>query len=254
MKRRNAVFCIAFAVFVVCLTQMAAVLYAGTPRMSSGSSISFSPFLDVVVWGTPMVAAAIVMACYRPKEPLKDLVSESLRYPVAYVVTQTILAGVVLMLGMCQILNETSRIHLPLYGYAAILCAAYVAAGFLWGRWFGGKVRIGLLCFGVLLVTMSILAGIRLAEISREIAERMERDPLNWPKALPVYTGWVMSCGEGQWLAFLNLPGCVVLGNYEYAFYDQVHSISRDTMTWLVTLVPATLFTGAWLVGRKTQK
>lgn len=255
MEKGKKIFWTAFAVFTVCMTQVAAVLYAGTPEMFDGGFLSFSPWLDTAVWGAPMVIAGIVMICCEPRKHLNIQLPQALEYPAAYVFTQVILTGVVLVMGLCRILDEFSPIHLPIYGYAILLCGAYLAAGFLWGRRCGGSVPSALICFGVLVAVMSLLAGTRLAEIGEEIAY--------WTSQYPAgtiffrYTDGVMDTWQGQGLALLNLPACVLMGNYAYAHSDipgMGHEIPREVMTWLVTLVPVTLFTGAWLVGRKTKK
>ena len=255
MKGMKRVFWIAFAVFVVCMTQVAAVLYAGTPQMADEGFLHFSPELDVAVYGVPMVVAGIVALCCDPRENIKIQVPQAWRYPVSYAATQVILTGAVLVMGLCRILDEFSPIHLPIYGYAIFLCGAYLAAGFLWGRRFGGSIPVALISFGVLVGVMSLLAGTRLAEIGEEIAY--------WTPQYPAgtiffrYTDGVMDTWQGQGLALLNLPACILMSNYAYAHSDipgMGHEIPREVMTWLVTLVPVTLFTGAWLVGRKMKK
>lgn len=255
MKGMKRVFWIAFAVFAVCMTQVAAVLYAETPEMFDGGFLSFSPWLDVAVWGTPMVIAGIVMLCCNPRKHLSNRIPQTLGYPAAYVFTQLILTALVLVMGLCRILDKFSPIHLPIYGYAIFLCGAYLAAGFLWGRRCGGSIPGALVCFGALLAVMGMLAGTRLAEIAEDIAYWTPKHP---PGSIFFrYTDGVMDTWQGQGLALLNLPGCVLMGNYAYAHSDipgMGHEIPREVMTWLVTLVPVTLFTGAWFVGRKTKK
>lgn len=255
MKRSKMIFWTAFGVFAVCMTLMAAVLYAETPEMSGGGFISLSPWIDVAVWGAVMVVAGIVMLCCGLRKHLAIRVPHELRFPAAYGATQLILTASVLVMGLIGLFDRYGPVHLPIYGYAIVLCVAYVAAGFLWGRRYGGSVRTALLCFAVLLAVSALLTGTRLAEIEQEIAY--------WTKYFGPgnigfgYTEPVMDSWQGQLLALLDLPACVLMGNYEFDYYQNLgmgHGIPREVMTWLVTLVPLPLFTGAWLLGRKTKR
>lgn len=255
MKASKYVFWTSFAVFAVCMTLVAGVLYAETPEMSDSGFISLSPWIDIALWGTPMLIAGIVMLCCNPRKHLSIRIPQTLGYPAAYVFTQLILTALVLVMGLCRILDHFSPIGLPIYGYAILLCAAYPAAGFLWGRRCGGSIPAALVCFGVLLAVMGLLAETRLAEIAEDIAYWSKQHP---PGSIFFgYTDIVMDSWQGQLLGVLNLPGCVLLGHYERDYYDALglgHEIPREVMTWLVTLVPVTLYTGAWLVGRKMKK
>lgn len=251
MKGQRIAFWISAVIFSFCTISMAGVLYAGTPGMDRGGFISFSPYIDCVIWGIPMAISGLVaLICGIRGKPTLQGVPQSMRYMVAYLVNLACLSLVVLFLGFLQLLYEFSPVHLPIYGYAAFLVIAYIAAGFLWGRFYGGSVTAALISCGILLAVLGVLAFTRLDWIARQMEY--------WgPNIIYGYTDWVMDSVQGQGMAWLNLPACVVLGNYEYAYYAALggcHSIPREVMTWMVTLCPAVLFTASWLMGRKLRK
>lgn len=70
------------------------------------------------------------------------------------------------------------------------------------------------------------------------------------------YTERVMDSAAGMVLGRLDLPACVVLGTYDVAYYDGVHTLSRTAITALCCLCPPVLFTLGALAGRlcKDQK
>lgn len=251
MKGQKIAFWVSAVIFSFCAISMAGVLYAETPGMSSGGFISLSPYVDCVIWGIPMAISGLVaLFCGLRGKPTLQGVSQSVRYTVAYMVNLVCLSLVVLFLGGLGLLYEFSPTHLPIYGYAAFLIIAYLVAGFLWGRFYGGSVSAALISCGILLAVLGTLAYTRLDWIARQMEY--------WgPNVRYGYTDWVMDSWQGQVMAWLNLPACVVMGNYSYAYYPLLggcHTIPREVMTWMVTLCPVLLFTASWILGRKLRK
>lgn len=250
MKKSNIAFRAAFAVSSFCMVSMAAVLYAGTPEMSGGGFISLSPWVDCIIWAIPMVIGWCVMVFCAAVDRQTLSVPQQWRFPAAYFLNLVILTAVVLLMGLCGFLDKFSGRHLQFYGYVAFLVIAYVVTGFLWGRFYGGDVKTALLSCGILLAVLGVLAAFRLAAIAAEMEY--------WgPNVIYGYTDWVMDSWQGQAIAWLDLPACVIMDNYNYAYYEALggcHSIPREVMTWLVCLCPPVVFTLSWLAGRKLKK
>lgn len=256
MKVKKTVFWVALVLVCFCMISMAAVLYAGTPEMSSGGFISLSPWIDCAVWGVLMAISGIVMLiCRKGAKGDMQRIPQALRYPVAYLANLVGLTAVVMVMGMLWLLYPYNNpVHLPFYGYVAFLVIAYAATGFLWGRFYGGAVKFAVISWTVITAVLGILAFWRIQERWEFIG--------SWDRYFNGHIGFgyterVMDSWQGQLIAWLNLPACVVMGNYEYAYYKNLggcHSIPWDVMTYLVCLCPPAVFTLSWLAGRKLPK
>ena len=251
MKMKQIAFWSAFAVFALCMVSMAAVLYAGTPEMSGGGFISLSPWIDCAIWGALMAICAIVMLIFRKGAPV-DLrwIPQAMRYPVAYLLNLLGLTAVVLAMGVLQILDKFSPVHLPFYGYVGFLIIAYGLTGFLWGRFWGGTVKSSVISWAVITAVLGLLAFWRIQERWELIGSW---DNYYYGHIGFGYTEQIMDSWQGQIMAWLNLPACVLMDNYNYAYYENLggcHSIPWDVMTYAVCLCPPAVFTLSWLVAR----
>lgn len=253
MKR----FWISAVVFFAAINTLTAVLYAEIPAINNGSGfISFSPFADCVFWGVIIAVAGLIMLIsFRASRPRVPQLPQSLHFPAAYIATLALMSVLILLMGMCQLLYEFSPIHLPLLVYASIIVLLYLVCGIFAGSKYSGSIWCGLLwgfCIAVLLVSIGSI-----------LLQRIQIEDAPWQLQIengsygPGYTGRLMNTSLGGVLGRINLPACVVMGNYEYAYYDNLggcHHIPLSVMTILVCLLPPMLFTAGWLVGIRLKK
>lgn len=247
-------------VFFVSVNTLAAVLYAGVEPLDDGSGfISLSPFVDCVFWGAFILMSGIVaLICWRKYRPSIPTIPGVLRYPAAYLATLAILSFVVMVMGMLQLLYQCSDfVHLPFWGYVLFLVIAYPVFGYITGRKLKG--RWGDLLWGVLIAVL--LYGIG-AELIRQInaQEAYWQAQIADGSFIQGYTGVLMRKPLGAVLGRINLPACVLMDNYEYAYYENLggaHRIPRDVITYLVCLCPTILFSTGWvgaiIFGKKKE-
>ena len=237
-------------VFFISVNTLAAVLYAGVEAMDDGSGfISFSPFVDCIFWGAIILISGIVaLICWRKFRPSIPRIPGVLRYPAAYLATLAILSFVVLVMGLLQLLDKYSGfLHIPFWGYVLFLVIAYPFLGYMTGRKIEGQLVD--LVWGALIAV--ILCG-----IGAELIRQVNAQDVPWQAQIaegsyiPGYTSRLMGKPLGGVLGRINLPACVLMDNYEYAYYENlggVHSLPRDAMTYLVCLCPPILFSVGWL-------
>jgi len=242
--------------YFLCANSLGAVLYTGVPAFDDGGGfISLSPFVDAVFWGILIVlfglAAAYCWWRYRPSVPK---IPGAFAFPVSYLFCLALLSVLVLLLGMAQLLDRyDGPFHLPFWGYVAVLAVLYPVLGFLSARRTGGAwwgVLWGI-AIGVIFLIMGseLIFRVNARDILPVMEGLLEGESINLERG---YTGRLMDCALGGVLGRLNLPACVLMDNYEYAYYPNlggVHSIPRDVMTVLVCVCPPVLYSVGWLAG-----
>lgn len=249
-------------VFFISVNTLAAVLYAGVEALDDGSGfISLSPFVDCIFWGAFILVSGIVaLVCWRIHRPPIPTIPGALRFPAAYLATLAVLSFMVLLMGVLQLLYLYSDfVHLPFWGYVLFLVISYPVFGYMTGRKLKGR-WVDLL-WGVLIA--ALLCGIG-GELIRQVNAQ---DIRPWHDQIEVrayssgYTSRLMRQPLGGILGRINLPACVLMDNYEYAYYENlggVHRIPRDVMTYLVCLCPPVLFSVGWIgavvLGKKPRE
>lgn len=249
-------FWISAVLFFVCVNSLAAVLYAGVcPLDGGGGFISLSPLADCVFWGFLIaVCAVLTVVCGRKAKPGALAIPGALRFPAAYLAMVGGLSALILVMGMCQLMDRWSGVHLPVWGYIGLMAALYVACGFRAGRDWGGPLWSGLV-WGCALTAALGLMGAELLRwaAAREIVPQAEAEAARGV-FVPMGTEALIRRGPlGCLLGRLNLPACVLAGNYEYIQYEEgsaFYEAPRDMVTMLVCLAPPALFTLSWLTGR----
>lgn len=100
---------------------------------------------------------------------------------------------------------------------------------------------------------MGVLITVLLCGIGAELIRQVNAQEAYWQSQIAEgsfiqgYTGALMRKPLGSILGRINLPACVLMDNYEYAYYENlggVYKIPRDVMTYLVCLCPPALFSG----------
>lgn len=255
MKRA---FWISTVLFFFCANSLAAVLYAGVcPLDDGGGFISLSPFADCVFWGFLIFACAVLMAVFGSRAGSRTLiVPEILRFPAAYLAMLGGLSVLLLVMGMCQLLDRFSVLHLGVGGYIGLMVVVYIVCGFLFGRDWGGPLWSGLVWGCVLTAALGLMgAEILRWAAAREIVPMAESGDMG-SVFVAMGTETLIRRGPLGWLlGRLNLPSCVLMDSYEYVQYKEgsaFYGASRDMMTMLVCLIPPALFTVSWLAGRVT--
>ncbi|MBM6938922.1 hypothetical protein H7U37_10360 [Pseudoflavonifractor phocaeensis] len=246
---RNRAFWVFLILFFVGAYNLVSAMWAGVPTLDNGGGfISLSPWIDCVVWGGWMAGFLVPTILYaRKSRPHWPELSPVWQPVCGFFAVQSVLVLGVILLGVLGVLYPYGGRFLPLPVYAVLLAAAYLALGFLWG----GKRRPSV---GWLLGWCLILAGVFLAlGLGRCLA--LDAQDARWAAEyggsyMAGYTERVMDSAAGAVLGRLNLPACVVLGNYDVAYYDGVHTLSRTAITALCCLCPPVLFTLGALAGR----
>lgn len=233
-----------------CINSIGAVLYAGVPMMDDGTGfISLSPLADRMVWGGVLILClpGILVPLFLRRICLPQI-PDGLRYPAAYLVALAVLSLLVLVLGLAQVLDRFSPLHLPFWGYVGLLLVLYLLCGFCGGRLFGGKLRWALI-WGVGIAALFVVLGVvHVGQADARDAALM----MQHPNLIVGYTAKLMDSPIGAWLGRLNLPASVLLGNYDYAYYENlggVHHFPREAMMHAVCLLPPLLFLCGWLAG-----
>ena len=242
-------FWVSVTVCFLSVNTLAAVLYAGVEALDGGGGfISLSPLIDCVFWGAIILIFGIVaLVCWRMFRPTMPTIPDMLRFPAAYLATLAILSLVVLLMGVLQLLYRHSDfVHLPFWGYVLFLVIVYPVFGYITGQKLKGCWAD--LLWGVLIA--ALLFGIGAALIRQiNMQEAYWQAQITEGTYIPGYTSGLMRKPLGGILGRINLPACVLMDNYEYAYYPNlggVHSIPRDVMTYLVCLCPPILFSSGW--------
>ena len=239
-------------VFFASVNTLSAVLYAGVKALDDGGGfISFSPFVDCLLWGAIILVSGIVaLVCWRTSRPSFPTVPRVFHYPIAYLATLAILSFAVLVMGMLQLLDRyNDSVHLPFIGYILFLVIAYPTFGYTTGRKLDGQWSD--LLWGVLIATL--LCGIGTVLIHQlNVEETPWQAQITAGTYFPSYTGHLMEMPLGGVLGRINLPACVLMDTYEYVYYENLEKVyypTREVMTYLVCLCPPILFSVGWLVS-----
>ena len=249
-RNRLKNFWASISAFFISVNTLAAVLYAGVRALDDGGGfITFSPFIDCMLWGTIILISGVTaLVCWRKSKPTMPILNGAIRFPAAYLATLAALSLAVLIMGGLQLLYRYSDfIHLPFAGYVLFLLIAYPIFGYIAGQKLNG--RLADLLWGILIA--GILLGIGM-ELIRQVNAQdiMPRyDQMEATSYSSGYTSRLMRKPLGGLLGRINLPACVLMDNYEYAYYENLkgsHSIPRDIMTYLVCLCPPILFSIGW--------
>ena len=237
-----------------CVNSLCAVLYGGAESLDDGSGfISFSPLIDMVFWGILItVFAAAALLCWRRYRPGLPRIPTPLHFPAAYLATLAGLSVLILLMGICRILDKYSPVHLPIWGYIPLISALYLLAGFYWGKRCGGNAWLAI-AWGVLIALLLTAMGTHLIH-EAHIREAPWMEQLREGSYHSVSVQSLLEDFPGGILARLALPACVVMDNYYYAYVtlDGIRSIwQRDIVTLCACLIPPVLFTVSWFFGRR---
>lgn len=240
---------------LVCVNSIGAVLYAGVPMMDDGSGfISLSPLADCIVWGGVLILCLpgilVPLVLRRVEMPR---IPGGLRYPAAYLAALAALSVLVVLLGLTQVLDRHSPVHLPFWGYVGLLAVLYPVCGFCGGRLLGGKLRWALIWGVGIAVLFVVLGAVCVGQADARDAALM----VQYPNLIVGYTANLMDSSIGAFLGRLNLPASVLMGNYDYAYYDNlggVHHFPREAMMYAVCLLPPLLFFCGWLAGHAVRQ
>lgn len=260
MKRYRlsaAIFLCSLGTALFCINSIGAVLYAGVPMMDDGTGfISLSPLADCVVWGALLILTlpGILVPLVLRRVGLPRI-PDGLRYPAAYLAALAVLSVLVVLMGLAQVLKSYSPVHLPFWGYVGLLVVLYLLCGFCGGRWLGGKPHWALIWGVGIAVLFVMLGAVRIGQADARHAELIAQFP-----NLVIgegYTEALMDSSIGAWLGRLNLPASVLMGNYDYAYYENlggVHHFPREAMMYAVCLLPPMLFLCGWLAGYAVRR
>lgn len=112
---------------LICVNSIGAVLYAGVPMMDDGTGfISLSPLADCIVWGAVLILClpGIVVPLLLRRVGLPRI-PDGLRYPAAYLAALAALSVLVVLMGLAQVLDRFSPVHLPFWGcWRCCICSA----------------------------------------------------------------------------------------------------------------------------------
>lgn len=253
MKR----FWLALVIFFVSVNTLTAVLYAGVEALDDGSGfISLSPLVDCIFWSPfILISGIIALVCLKKFRPSIPTVPGALRYPAGYLAALAVLSLVVLLMGILQLLDKYSAfLHLPFWGYVLFLIVAYPICGYMTGHKLNGR-WIDLLWGALFVVILCGLCNVLIRQINEiDVYYQAQVAPGKYSTG---YTSRLMRKELGGILGRINLPACVLMDNYEYAYYENlggVHSIPRDVMAYLVCACPPILFSFGWIVALFQRK
>lgn len=233
-------FLISMTAFFLGVNNIGAVLYAEVPALDTGGGfISLSPAVDVGFSLFVMLIAALCAALFwkRFRATGLRLAPSPRSFPIAYLLALAGLSLVVDGLGLLGLLYPYSGLLLPMGVYALLLIGLYALAGFLLGRTLYHSIPATLAGAGGITAGLLGLGGWALSTVR----------PMMENNVAIGYTHQVMNSPAGPLLGRLNLPASVLLGVYEYAYYDGIHALSIPVLTLLTCLLPPVVFTLGWL-------
>ena len=251
-----------------CVCSLGAVLYGGAAGLDSGGGfISFSPGLDILFWGFFIVVLALAsIAFFAFCRPGLPRIPVRLQVPASYAAGLGVLSAAVLLLGALGLLPGYASlldlpVHIPFWIYVPLLAVAWVAIGYGAGRRSEASLRTGLL-WGLALTVFLVLLGIAalkarwdsLAPLYNQMTQQWRDSAMNGCG----FVQHVMDTLPGAILARINLPASVLLGAYEWDYYDLFPLLEMNPavsltlergITLLSCLLPPALFTAGWVLG-----
>lgn len=251
MKKR---FWLCAVLCLFCLNSMAASLYAGVPCLDDGGGfISFTPWIDSIVWGgLALVFAIPALYFWWRDRPGLPHVSRSLAFPASYLSALAVLTLLVLLLGFTGLIEPYHRFHLPFLAYVALLALLYSVLGYLGGRR-AGTLKICDILWAAAITAALGLIGLTL--LSWALASDIRFGA--YPTAENVFPMDVQTMMGASWLGGVlgrvNLPACILLDAYAYYIPSKLWG-NRILLTELVCLVPPMLYTLGWLGGCAIHK
>lgn len=241
---KNHVFWGSAFCFFASLNTIGAVMSAGVPGMDSGSGfICFSPAIDYMLWGLVAIVSGLVMAWALWSEGLElARFPGPFRFPLAYGATLGVLSLGVVALGILELTYPYGGHQIPLWWYMGLLAGCYLLAGFLGGRW---SKTLGYDLLWAAAVTAVIVGlGVYLLRMANGIDAKYTVAYGN--SYMPSYTA-ILDRPLGALLGRVNLPACVIMDSYYSSLRER--GFDRNTVTFLVCLLPPVLYTVGWLAG-----
>ena len=243
-------------IFFFSCNSMAAVLYAGVPALDDGGGfISLSPLVDCIFWGAIAAVSGIIMLVqlvryWKRGRIALPVIAEPFRFGASYLVTLCDLSLIVLLLGALGLLDRFGfgPLHLPFWGYVALLGVTYLAYGAFFGCLYPARPLMSLFGGALIAVLFALMAHRMLAQQAAEEAYWLTQNV----NLVPAYTEALMDSALGAILGRLNLPACVLMDAYAYAYFDNLggcHHFSREVMAYATSIAPPVVFTGGYIAG-----
>lgn len=239
--------------FLVCGNALTATILFD---LGGGGFFDFRPALYCFFFGSIMLLSGFTaVGCRLFVEPTIPRIPDALRYSVGYLVCLGFVSVLVLVMCFFHIFDRDSILHLPFGGYVILLALLYPICGYFIGRKLHGQWYD--LLWGVIITV--ILCGIcqsLIHQADMEYAQRGAQYIENYRARS--YTRELLYQDPGKILWYINLPACVLMKQYEYAYiYTQkggFHDIPRDLMAYLVCACPPMLFSLGWSIAVIREK
>jgi len=243
---KNGVFFGAIGGMVLSWTGFLAPGLAGIGWLDSSGFLSLSPFLDFLVWGLCFGACVWLAVKHPPTRPLLEGLPDRYALPFAYGATW----GILILL----LTPTMGLLFLSFWQYAGVLAGAYLLLGLLWGRKTGGSIRWALLWGAGIALVLGGLGLLALYQADRQFDREMRWFlDSHWEEVLkPDYLSILLGRLPYRLLGHLNLPACSLLAHFEEA-HAAVHDAAPRQLVLATCLLPPTLFTSGWLLGRLTR-
>ena len=249
-------FWISLLMFLVCGNAMTAIILFEHPV----GIFDFRPAFNCLIFGGLMLLSGVTaVVCRLFVKPTVPRIPDALRYSVGYLAGLGFLSVLVLVMCFFRMFDRDSLLHLPFWGYVILLALLYPICGYFIGRKLHGQWHD--LLWGVIITI--ILCGIcqsLIHQVDAEFAQQGAYYIENYRARS--YTRALLNKESGKLLWHINLPACVLMEQYEYAYiYTQqngFHDIPRDVMAYLVCACPPMLFSVGWMIavirGKFTKK
>ncbi len=244
-------FWISLLIFLVCANAMTAIILFEPIGM-----FDFRPaFCCLFLGGVMLLSGFTAVVCRLFVDPTVPRMPGVLRYPVGYLAGLGFLSVLVLVMCFFHMFDQDSILHLPFWGYVILLALLYPICGYFIGRKLHGRWYD--LLWGVIIT--AILCGIcgsLIHQLDMEYAQKSVYFIENY--SYRSYTQDLLYQDHGEFLWHINLPACVLMKQYEYAYiYTQqggFHDIPRDLMAYLVCACPPILFSLGWAIAGIREK
>lgn len=246
-------FWISLLIFLVCGNALTATVLFD---LGGVGMFDFRPALKCFFYGGMMLLSGFTaVGCRLFVEPTIPRIPDALRYSVGYLTGLGFLSVLVLVMCFFRMFDRDSILHLPFWGYVILLALLYPICGYFIGRKLHGQWHD--LLWGVIITV--ILCGIcqsLIHQVDMEYAQMSVYFIENF--SYRSYTQKLLYQDPGKILWYINLPACVLMKQYEYAYiYTQkggFHDIPRDLMAYLVCACPPILFSLGWGIAVIREK